>query len=52
MGLSAALAVRACIIGFSVVRCGFHPSAPAKPVSGDASPMLGESVLDAEEVVV
>ena len=52
MGLIAALAVLACIIGFSVVRCGFHPSAPAKPVSGDASPMLVESVLDAEEVVV
>ena len=52
VGLLAALAVLACIIGFSFVRCGFHPSAPAKPVSGDASPMLVESVLDAEEAVV
>jgi len=52
MGLIAVLAVIACIIGFSFVRCGFHPGAtPAKP-AGQASPMLVESVLDAEEAVV
>lgn len=52
MGLIAVLAVIACIIGFSVVRCGFHPAAaPARPV-GEAFPMLVESVLDAEEAVV
>ncbi|WP_458407560.1 PEGA domain-containing protein [Anaerotignum sp.] len=52
MGLIAVLAVIACIIGFSFVRCGFHTDkAPAVP-SGQASPMLVESVLDAEEVVV
>lgn len=52
MGLLAALAVLACIIGFSLVRCGFHPAAaPAKP-SGQAFPMLVESVLDAEEAMV
>ena len=41
MGLIAALAVLACIIGFSVVRCGFHPSAPAKPVSRGCIPHAG-----------
>ena len=52
VGLLAALAVLACIIGFSLVRCGFHPAAaPAKP-SGQAFPMLVESVLDAEEAMV
>lgn len=52
MGLIAALAVLACIIGFSLVRCGFHPgAAPAKP-SGQASPMLVESVLDETEALV
>ena len=52
MGLIAALAVLACIIGFSLVRCGFHPAAaPAKP-SGQASPMLVESVLDEGEALV
>ncbi|MBR6541881.1 MAG: PEGA domain-containing protein [Anaerotignum sp.] len=52
IGLIAALAVIACIIGFSFVRCGFGGgSAPAKP-SGQASPMLVESVLDVEEAVV
>ena len=52
MGLIAVLAVIACIIGFSLVRCGFSGGpAPAKP-SGQASPMLVESVLDAEEAVV
>lgn len=52
MGLIAALAVVACIIGFSFVRCGFSGgTAPAKP-SGQASPMLVESVLDEEEAVV
>ena len=52
IGLVAALAVLACIIGFSFVRCGFSGGpAPAKPVD-DASPMLVESMLDAEEAVV
>ena len=52
VGLIAALAVLACIIGFSFVRCGFQPAAaPAKP-SGQAFPMLVESVLDAEEALV
>ncbi|MBQ5708446.1 MAG: PEGA domain-containing protein, partial [Anaerotignum sp.] len=52
LGLLAALAVLACIIGFSFVRCGFHGgSAPAVP-AGQASPVLVESVLDGEEAVV
>ena len=52
MGLIAALAVIACIIGFSFVRCGFHPAADPAPPAGDALPMLVESVLDQEEAVV
>ena len=52
MGLIAVLAVIACIIGFSFVRCGFGGgSVPAKP-TGEASPMLVESVLDEGEAVV
>ena len=52
MGLIAVLAVLACIIGFSFVRCGFGGgTTPAKP-SGQASPMLVESVLDQEDAVV
>ena len=51
VGLIAVLAVIACIIGFSLVRCSFHPSIPVKPVSGDGIPMLVESVLDEAEVV-
>ena len=51
LGLVAVLAVLACIIGFSFVRCGFGGGTPAKPV-GDASPVLVESMLDAEEAVV
>lgn len=52
LGLIAALAVLACIIGFSLVRCGFHGGNAPAVVSGDAIPMLVESVLDAEEAVV
>ena len=51
MGLIAVLAVIACIIGFSFVRCGFGGGAPAKS-TGEASPVLVESMLDAEEAVV
>ena len=52
LGLIAVLAVLACIIGFSFVRCGFHGGkTPAVPV-GQASPVLVESVLDVEEAVV
>ena len=52
VALIAVLAVLACIIGFSLVRCGFQPgAAPSKP-SGDAYPMLVEGVLDGEELVV
>ena len=43
VGLIAVLAVLACILGFSFVRCGFQPgNAPAVP-AGDAVPMLVES---------
>ena len=52
LGLVAVLAVIACIIGFSFVRCGFSGGkAPVKPAE-DAVPVLVESVLDAEEAVV
>ena len=52
IGLLAALAVLACIIGFSLVRCSFHPaSVPVEP-SGNGVPMLVESVLDEEEILV
>lgn len=50
--LLAVLGVIACIIGFSLVRCGFHPSSAPIEISGDAFPMLVESVLDAEEAHV
>lgn len=51
MGLLAALAVLACIIGFAFTRCGFQSAAPAKPESGQLSPVLVESVSE-EEVTV
>ena len=51
IGLIAALAVLACIIGFSVVRCGFRPSAAPVTPSGDAVPVLVESVLEGEAEV-
>ena len=51
MALIGVLAVAACILGFTFVRGGFSGKAPV-PVDGDAFPMLVESVLDAEEVVV
>ena len=50
--LLAALGVIACILGFSLVRCGFHPSSAPAEVSGDACPMLVQSVLEGEEAVV
>lgn len=50
--LLAVLGVVACILGFSLVRCGFHPSKTPVEVSGDGVPMLVEEVLDGEEIVV
>lgn len=48
-GLLAALAVLACVVGFSLVRCGFHPSsAPAKP-AGNGTPMVVEGI-EADEL--
>ena len=52
MGLIAVLAVIACILGFSLVRCSFQPAdAPVKP-SGNGVPVLVESVLDEDEILV
>ncbi|MGN1230645.1 MAG: PEGA domain-containing protein [Anaerotignum sp.] len=50
--LLAVLGVVACILGFSLVRCGFHPSKAPVEVFGEGSPMLVAEVLDAEEIIV
>lgn len=50
--LLAVVGVIACILGFSLVRCGFHPSKAPVEVSGQAFPMLVKEVLDEEEVIV
>ena len=50
--LLAVVGVIACIFGFSLVRCGFHPSKAPVEVSGQAFPMLVEEVLDKEEIIV
>lgn len=50
--LLAVVGVIACILGFSLVRCGFHPSKAPVEVSGQAFPMLVEEVLDEEEIIV
>lgn len=52
LGLVAVLAVLACIIGFSFVRCGFHGGKTPVTPAGQASPVLVESVLDEDEAVV
>lgn len=49
--LLAVLAVLACVVGFSLVRCGFHPSTPPVKPSGDGTPMLVESVEEKEIAV-
>ncbi|MBR5816186.1 MAG: hypothetical protein IKY38_02045, partial [Anaerotignum sp.] len=51
MALIGVLAVVACILGFAFVRGGFGGTVSV-PSDADALPMLVESVLDAEEVVV
>jgi len=51
IGLIAVLAVLACILGFSFVRCGFQPSAAPDTSSGDAVPMLVESVSGEDALV-
>ncbi len=50
--LLAVVGVIACIFGFSLVRCGFHPSKAPVEASGQAFPMLVEEVLDEEEIIV
>ncbi|MGN0136695.1 PEGA domain-containing protein [Anaerotignum sp.] len=50
--LLAVVGVLACILGFSLVRCGFHPSKAPVALSGEASPMLVKEILDAEEFIV
>ncbi len=50
--LLALLGVIACILGFSLVRCSFHPAQAPVEVSGNGIPMLVESVLDEEEILV
>ncbi len=52
IGLLAVLGVAACVLGFSLVRCGFHPASASNPVEDTASPMLVESVLNAEELII
>lgn len=49
--LLAAVGVLACILGFSLVRCGFSPLGGAV-AEGQASPMLVEEVLSEEELLV
>lgn len=50
--LLALLGVIACILGFSLVRCSFHPSKTPALSAADGVPMLVENVLDAEELLV
>ncbi len=50
IGLLAFAGVIACILGFSLVRCGIRP-APV-PVDAQAYPMLVEGIVDGDEVVV
>lgn len=50
--LLAVLGVVACILGFSLVRCGFHPAKTPVEASGEGFPMLVEEVLDREEIMV
>lgn len=52
VALLAVLGVIACILGFSLVRCGFHPSTAPKDVSREGYPMLVKEILDDEEIVV
>lgn len=49
IGLLALVAVAACILGFSLVRCGFHPAPDADP---QADLLLVEGIVDADEAVV
>lgn len=50
IGLLALLGVLACILGFSLVRCGFQPASSGK--TSQADPLLVEGVLDTDELVV
>lgn len=52
IGLFAVLAVLACVLGFSFTRCGFRGSTPPAESTGQAFPMLVETVLNTEEVIV
>lgn len=49
--LLAVLGVLACVLGFSLVRCGFHPSKAPVEAVGESTPMLAEEVM-ADEIVV
>ena len=45
--LLAVAGVIACILGFSLVRCGFHPT--AAPIQKEAAPLLVKEVLEDQE---
>lgn len=52
MGLLAVVAVLACILGFSFVRCGFHATKTPQKQNGEAYPMLVQTVVNTEELIV
>lgn len=52
IGLLAVLGVLACIVGFSLVRCSFHPAKTPVEVSGSGVPMLVERVQEEDEATV
>lgn len=49
--LLAVLGVLACVVGFSLVRCGFHPSKMPVEAAGESVPMLADEVA-ADEIIV
>ena len=49
--LLAVLGVLACVLGFSLARCGFHPSKTPVEAVGESTPMLADEIM-ADEIVV
>lgn len=50
--LLAVVGVLACILGFSLVRCGFRAGKAPADLAGQAVPMLVQEILDANEIMV
>ncbi len=52
IGLLALAGVIACILGFAFVRIGSQPAMPPEEIASQAYPMLVESIVDGDEIVV